>query len=160
MVFDVTWTDKKITEFFTNFIKVYGGIDILVYAAGSHGSLPFDTCTSESFDDSFSVDLKGCYFVCQSYVNSNFNSTGQVIIISSISSFKPALTAGQMAKWALRGFLGGLAEYCAKKNINVFGIAPGHLTKENNIEERILNTVKKMCDSPEIFDVGEIAIID
>lgn len=160
LVLDVTWPSEGLTEFFTSFIDNYGKIDVLVYAAGSHGSLPFETCTSASFDESFSVDLKGCYFVCREYVKFMGDSDGQVIIISSLSAFKPAITSGQMAKWALRGFVSGLGEHCKAKNIRVLGIAPGHISEENNIEERILCTLEKVCNAPESFVVGETIIVD
>ena len=160
LVLDVSKSDKDISAFFESFKNEYGNIDVLIYAAGSHGSMPFETCTTESFDASLSVDLRGCYFVCQAYINSILNCRGQIIIISSVSSLNPAITSGQIAKWGIRGFIAGLGAYCANKNINVFGIAPGHLSGKNNIEERVLLAVENMCTSPTSYSVGELTVID
>ena len=99
----------------------------LVNNAGYHGNQNFFTVTEEDYDNTFDVNIKGLFFMCQAvsaYMKEN-GIEGHILNISSASSMKPAWSPYEISKWACRGFTRGLAREVAPYGIVVNGIAPG-----------------------------------
>jgi NAD(P)-dependent dehydrogenase (short-subunit alcohol dehydrogenase family) len=111
--------------------ELYGGIDILVNAAGI--SLPSDdTCSKfERFSKTLSVNLTSTYQCCEIATESMRNG-GAIINITSIGSIlgfpdNPGYVA---SKGGVRALTKALAEDLSPKNIRVNNIAPGYTKTE------------------------------
>lgn len=104
----------------------YKKIDILVNNAGVNGrSMPH--ATAEEYDRILETNLKGVYFLSQTfgkYLITN-NIKGNILNIASASSLRPADSAYSLSKWGIRGLTLGLAKSLGMKGITVNGIAPG-----------------------------------
>ena len=84
--------------------------------------------TTESFDELFSTNLKGPYFITQHIARAMLaRSSGRIVFISSISSFTASVNRGDycMTKAALSMAVKLFAARLAPHNIPVFEIEPG-----------------------------------
>lgn len=101
-------------------------IDILVNNAGLVGG-ELDICTEEEYDDIVDTNLKGVFFLSQTfgrYLIKN-NIKGNILNIGSSSCLRPAASAYTVSKWGINGLTRGLAKTLVQFGITVNGIAPG-----------------------------------
>lgn len=103
-----------------------GHIDILVNNAGVVGGEVKD-CTEELYDNILDTNLKGTFFLSQLmaryFVDQEIE--GNILMMGSSSSLRPATSAYTITKNALYGFTKGLAKVLAPHGITVNGLAPG-----------------------------------
>ena len=108
------------------FLLMNGRIDILVNNAGQGGG-NISRVTSEEFDSILETNLKGSFFlskyICEMMIENQIQ--GNVLMIASSSSLRPAISAYELSKWGIRGLTMGLAKKYIKNGIVVNGIAPG-----------------------------------
>lgn len=105
-------------------------IDLLVNNAGMAPRERRDIldATPESFDEIFSANLKGPYFLTQAIARRMVEQgSGRIVFISSISSFTASVNRGDycMSKAALSMAAKLFAARLAPHNIPVFEIQPG-----------------------------------
>ncbi len=106
-------------------------IDLLVNNAGMAPRERRDIleATPESFDELFSTNLKGPYFITQHIARAMLarGNGGRIVFISSISSFTASINRGDycMTKAALTMAVKLFATRLAPHNIPVFEIEPG-----------------------------------
>jgi len=105
-------------------------IDLLVNNAGIAPRERRDIleATPESFDELFSTNLRGPYFLTQHIARGMLShSSGRIVFIGSISSFTASLNRGDycMTKAALSMAVKLFAARLAPHNIPVFEIEPG-----------------------------------
>lgn len=106
-------------------------ISILVNNAGILGGTLGRTSPDE-FSKIIDTNLKGIFFLSEitvGYMKSR-QISGNILMIASSSSLRPAISAYTISKWGLRGFILGLAKACAPLGIIVNGIAPGPTATE------------------------------
>ena len=106
-------------------------IDIVVNNAGVLGGKIGETSVAE-FEKIIKTNLQGVFFLSEyavEYMKAN-QIAGNILMIASSSSLRPAISAYTISKWGLRGFLIGLAKICASYGITVNGIAPGPTATE------------------------------
>lgn len=119
-----------------------GHIDILVNNAGVVGGEVKD-CTEELYDTILDTNLKGTFFlsklVARYWVNNQIE--GNILMMGSSSSLRPATSAYTLTKNALYGFTKGLAKVLAPHGITVNGLAPGPtatpMTTPNGVRDEI-----------------------
>lgn len=117
-------------------------IDILVNNAGIVGGEIKD-CTEELYDTILDTNLKGTFFLSQLmaryFIDKNIE--GNILMIGSSSSLRPATSAYTITKNGLLGFTKGLAKILAPYRITVNGLAPGPtatpMTMPNGIRDEI-----------------------
>lgn len=101
-------------------------VDILVNNAGVVGGEVKD-CLEEQYDRIMDTNLKGTFFLSQLmaryFVNNKIG--GNILMIGSSSSLRPATSAYTITKNAVYGFTKGLAKVLAPYGITVNGLAPG-----------------------------------
>ena len=101
-------------------------VDILVNNAGVVGGEVKD-CLEEQYDRIMDTNLKGTFFLSQLmaryFVNNKIG--GNILMIGSSSSLRPATSAYTITKNAVYGFTKGLARLLAPYGIAVNGLAPG-----------------------------------
>jgi NAD(P)-dependent dehydrogenase (short-subunit alcohol dehydrogenase family) len=105
-------------------------VDLLVNNAGMAPRERRDIleATPESFDEIFSANLKGPYFLTQAIARRmGEQGSGRIVFISSISSFTASVNRGDycMSKAALSMAAKLFAARLARHNIPVFEIQPG-----------------------------------
>jgi NAD(P)-dependent dehydrogenase (short-subunit alcohol dehydrogenase family) len=124
-VLDINKLDNKILEASTFFDK--NKIDILVNSAGIVAKSSFEDMKEDEYDSIMDINTKGTFFMCQ-YMSKymiEHNIKGHILNISSSSALRPAWTAYEMSKWAIKGFTLGLADKLLPYGIIVNAIAPG-----------------------------------
>lgn len=119
-----------------------GHIDILVNNAGVVGGEVKD-CTEELYNTILGTNLKGTFFlskfVARYWVDNQIE--GNILMMGSSSSLRPATSAYTLTKNALYGFTKGLAKVLAPHGITVNGLAPGPtatpMTMPNGVRDEI-----------------------
>lgn len=119
-----------------------GHIDILVNNAGVVGGEVKD-CTEELYNTILDTNLKGTFFlsklVARYWMNNQIE--GNILMMGSSSSLRPATSAYTLTKNALYGFTKGLAKVLAPHGITVNGLAPGPtatpMTMPNGVRDEI-----------------------
>ena len=119
-----------------------GHIDILVNNAGVVGGEVKD-CTEELYNTILDTNLRGTFFlsklVARYWVNNQIE--GNILMMGSSSSLRPATSAYTLTKNALYGFTKGLAKVLAPHGITVNGLAPGPtatpMTMPNGVRDEI-----------------------
>lgn len=107
--------------------KTRNRIDILVNCAGTHGPSDFWAVTPENWDAVMGTNLKGLYFLSQSFGNyyRTNNIRGHILNISSASALKLGKTPYEISKNGVEAVTRGLASEMIKYGIVVNGLAPG-----------------------------------
>ena len=114
--------------------KAMGGIDCLVNNAGiSIHNIDYKTCTLEQWDAQMDTNLKGVYFLTQSYMkyyDQVGKKNGKIInMVSERGLYGDDVPYG-LAKRALISYTEGLARKLIQKGIRVNAIAPGVVATE------------------------------
>lgn len=134
-------------DYFIQSVKeIFGKIDILVNAAGTHTpDVDFWTISEDEYDRVLDINLKGCYFMCRAvakYMRTN-KIEGHILNISSSVATEPAWSPYRISKRGLESITIGLAKILLPYKIIVNSIAPGTVaTKLNgfNIKNDGINT--------------------
>ena len=119
-----------------------GHIDILVNNAGVGGG-EISNCTEEMYDSILDTNLKGTFFLSQLVARYfvEHQIEGNILMMGSSSSLRPATSAYTLTKNALYGFTKGLAKVLAPHRITVNGLAPGPtatpMTMPNGVRDEI-----------------------
>lgn len=117
-------------------------LDILVNNAGVVGG-EVRNCSEELYDTILDTNLKGTFFLSQLvaryWVDNQIE--GNILMMGSSSSLRPATSAYTITKNALYGFTKGLAKVLAPHGITVNGLAPGPtatpMTMPNGVRDEI-----------------------
>ena len=129
---DVTSHDQ-VRRLVDECIAHFGGIDILVNAAGVIGAPGFEDTTSnreEDWDLTFDVNVKGTVFACEAVAaHMKEKRNGKIVNISSHGgrSGLPGLSAYGASKAAVIHLTQSFALELAPYNINVNAVCPGTL---------------------------------
>jgi glucose 1-dehydrogenase len=115
----------------------FGRVDVLVNNAGIEFREAFLEATSESWDATFGVNLKGAYFLSQRAARAMMNSGGgKILNISSIHDEAPirSLSVYSITKGGMKMLTKSLALELAEHKINVNSVAPGAILTDINRE--------------------------
>lgn len=126
MMYDVQEVEKA-KEFMQEVFKRYGKIDCLINNAGiSLHEKDFSTVTIENFDCQIGTNLKGAYFLTQSYLELlEENDKGNVIFISSERGAQCDFLPYGLTKVAINSLTEGLSRKYYKRGIRINSVAPG-----------------------------------
>lgn len=123
--------DMMSPECFEKFImeagNMLGGLDVLVNNAGiSLHENDFFAVTPKSFDEQFSTNLRGPFFLSQEFVRylTNHQHKGNILFITSNTGKMADIRPYGLSKAAMNSFVEGLA-YLLSPNIRVNALAPG-----------------------------------
>lgn len=107
-------------------------IDILINNAGVHMGTTIGSTKEDDFDKTLDINLKGTYFISQEFSNYLITNgiKGNILNISSVSGYRPAISPYMISKWGVNGLTQGLAKKLIKHDIVVNGIAPGPVATE------------------------------
>ena len=114
----------------------FGGVDILVNAAGVNSTTPFFDITEEEWQRILDIDLKSVFLACQVFGKAMVDRGrgGSIINISSASSGPPLskVFTYSVAKAGVNQITQFLARELAPHSIRVNAIIPGFFPAEQN----------------------------
>jgi len=111
-------------------VKAWGGLDVLVNAAGTMQILPFALIEEQDWDHVMDVNAKGAYLFAREALRPMIRQKqGQILSIGTFSEGRGVAMPPHFAasKAALRGFTEALARDVGAYNIRVNYLAPGLL---------------------------------
>lgn len=111
-------------------VKAWGGLDVLVNAAGTMQILPFALIEEQDWDHVMDVNAKGAYLFTREALRPMIRQKqGQILSIGAFSEGRGIAMPPHFAasKAALRGFTEALARDVGSYNIRVNYLAPGLL---------------------------------
>lgn len=127
LVLDIQDT-AKLDNFITEANKILGGVDSLVNNAGIslHEPTFFDV-TPETFDAQIATNLRGGFFLTQSFTKLLLREKrkGNILFISSETGETVDIRPYGFTKAAINSLVQGLACLFVDKNIRVNAVAPG-----------------------------------
>lgn len=122
-------------------IEHFGQLDILVNNAGIETSAAFWEVTEEDYDKVLDINLKGCFFATQFFVQHLMQTkrTGKIINISSVHEELPFpnFTAYCASKGGLKMMTRNLAVELGPYGITINNVAPGAIATPMN--SKLLN---------------------
>lgn len=144
------------------------GPDILVNSAGRNGRLRFPDVTADEFDRIVNVNLRGLLLVSQVVAKDMIARSvrGNILNVSSVSSFRPASGPYEISKWGVRGLTLGIADELIKYGIVVNAIAPGPtatpMMGRTEGDDLTLgwNPSGRMADAREIAELAAVLVSD
>ena len=140
----------------------FGGIDILVNAAGGSASSKFHESSNEYWNSIIDLNLKGTLICCHEVIGVMIQrGGGKIVNISSVAGIigsSIGLTAYATAKAGVIGFTKSLAKELAKEGIYVNCVSPGpirtplYATLDPEVQEAIKNTtyLQRMGEPEEV----------
>jgi 3-oxoacyl-[acyl-carrier protein] reductase len=111
-------------------VEAFGGVDILVHAAGVNQVLPISLLEEEDWDLVMDVNVKGTYLMSRAVLRHMIRAkAGHILSIGSFASERVIESPVHYAasKAALRGFTEALAREVGRYGIQVNLLAPGLL---------------------------------
>jgi len=140
----------------------HGGIDVLCANAGVFPQVKLEEMTAQQWDDTFAVNLKGCFLsvqACMPYLKKS--SQGRVVLTSSITgpvtgfpgwAHYGATKAGQL------GFMRTACIELAKHGITVNAVLPGNVITEGlkDLGEAYLKTMAASVPLKRLGEVDDI----
>ena len=164
---DVSSTQSAAEAFCCAIEKLGRVPDILVNSAGRNGVTHFPNVQEDEFDTIVGVNLKGALLMSQEAARRWIaeGTKGNILNVSSVSSFRPATGSYEMSKWGLRGLTLGMASDLVKYGIVVNAIAPGPTAtsmqgKEASSLRLGWNPSGRMADPREIAELAEMLVSD
>ena len=125
---DVT-DDKAVAALIETSLKAFGGLDILVANAGGRTvDAPTPQLSSEQWDAGLNLNCKSVFLCVKHAVAHLPDTSGRIIITSSISArsgARPGMITYAAAKGALNNMVRNWAREFAARGITVNAIAPG-----------------------------------
>jgi NAD(P)-dependent dehydrogenase (short-subunit alcohol dehydrogenase family) len=117
-------------------IAAFGGVDILINAAGINSGTPFFDITDEEWHRILDIDLKSIFLACQIFGKRMVEAGhgGSIINISSIASDPPLskVFTYSVAKGGINQLTRFLAREWAPHRVRVNAILPGFVPAEQN----------------------------
>lgn len=127
---DITDT-TSVAHFVDQVEQQLGKINILINNVGFGFAKHFFDTTSENFDQVFSVNLKGPFFLTQR-IATKMGQGDSILFITSIHATNPSLDPTyDGSKAAINSLVTNLALELAPKGVRVNAIAPGHIDTKN-----------------------------
>ena len=140
----------------------FGGIDILVYAAGTNTpDRAMKRLNQEIWDMMISVNLSGAYYITHAVLPAmRENGSGHLIYISSISGLAPDVSgaAYQAAKRGLLGLAHAIRVEEKENGIRTCVICPGLVDTELLEKRPVKPTAEMLAKALRPEDVAEVVV--
>jgi NAD(P)-dependent dehydrogenase (short-subunit alcohol dehydrogenase family) len=110
--------------------SAWGGIDVLVHAAGAMQALPIAMLEEDEWDEVVDVHLKGAYLFARAALRAMIRQrSGSILFIGSFASERVVESPAHFAaaKSGLRGLTEALAREVGRHGVRVNCVAPGIL---------------------------------
>lgn len=145
--------------------KISFKVDILINNAGVMCKQLFPLITEEEYDRVMNTNIKAVFFLSQFFSRYMIKRgiKGNILMVASTSSARPALNPYMLSKWAVRGLTSGLAKALIPYDIVVNGIAPGPtatemLDKDGKDLYNAKNPSKRYCTAKEVANIASLLV--
>ncbi len=125
-------TESEANEALTTAIRMFGGIDVLVNAAGHIGSGTIETTSLEEWDKMLNVNLRTIFNLMQRALPSLIERKGNIVNVSSVTGLRsfPGVLAYCVSKAGLDQLTRCSALELASKGVRVNAVNPGVVITE------------------------------
>lgn len=159
-VFDIEKVEE-IQEKFDKIVEQMGNIDCLINNAGvSLHENEIKNVTIDGYNKQFNINLRGAYFLSQSYINyvqKNKKENGNIIFISSERGAQCDQIPYGLTKVAINSLTEGLSRKLYRTGIRVNAVAPGITASEMTGIEKEQNLYCSYNASGRYFVPEEVA---
>lgn len=124
--------DDEANDAVSRTVKRFGGIDVLVNAAGHISSGTVENTTLEAWDDMLNVNVRAVFNLMQKALPSIIERRGNIVNVSSVTGLRafPGVLAYCVSKAALDQLTRCAALELASKNVRVNAVNPGVVVTE------------------------------
>jgi NAD(P)-dependent dehydrogenase (short-subunit alcohol dehydrogenase family) len=124
--------DDEANDAVSSVVKRFGGIDVLVNAAGHISSGTIENTTLEAWDDMLDVNVRAVFNLMQKALPSIIERRGNIVNVSSVTGLRafPGVLAYCVSKAALDQLTRCAALELASKNVRVNAVNPGVVVTE------------------------------
>lgn len=140
-------------------------VDILINNAGVMCKQLYPLITEDEFDRVMNTNIKAVFFLSQLFSKYMIKNAikGNILMVASTSSARPALNPYMLSKWAVRGLISGLAKALISYGIVVNGIGPGPtatemLGKNGSDLYNAKNPSQRYCTAEEIANLATMLV--
>ncbi len=128
--------EAAVDALFARTVAAFGGVDVLVNAAGALANVPFVELQAATWDHVLEVNLRGTFLCCRAAFRQMIPQGGGVIVnIASLSGVRgvekfPGLSAYTTSKFGVAGLTEILGVEGRPHHIRVLAISPGAVDTE------------------------------
>ena len=138
-------------------VEIFGGVNVLVNSAGIYAEGAISNVTEETFDEIFSTNVKGTFFMSKAAVDELIKSRGAIVNVASDAGvcgnyFCAAYSA---SKGAVVAFTKSLALELANFPVRVNCVAPGDILTPLTLAQ-LKNSGETVGDLAEIYPMKRI----
>lgn len=152
--------EYEITAAIKQSFDKFGSIDILINSLGILEFGSVETLPLESFDRSYSLNVRSLFIASQSALTV-MNNNGRIIHIGSVNSERVPFEGGAayaMSKSAIIGLTKGMARDVAARGITVNNVQPGPVNTDMNPEQgEFADSLKQIMALKRYASADEIA---
>lgn len=118
-------------------VKKFGGVDVLINCAGIYHEGAITSTDEKTFDDIFSTNVKGTFFLSRAAVGELIKTQGAIVNVASDAGLKGNYFCAAYAasKGAVVAFTRSLALELASFSIRVNCVAPGDILTPLTLEQ-------------------------
>jgi NADP-dependent 3-hydroxy acid dehydrogenase YdfG len=119
--------DAAVDRIASSALGEFGGVDILVHAAGAYASGPLETSPVEAFDRQLRVNARAPYLLTQRLLPSLLARQGEIVFVNSTAVIAPraGVAAYAASKAALRALADSLRAEVNARGVRVLSVFPG-----------------------------------
>lgn len=124
--------DSEVDHVIAKTIEAFGGIDVLVNAAGHISSGTIETTTDQAWDDMMNVNVRAAFRLMQKAMPSLIERKGNIVNVSSVTGLRafPGVLAYCVSKAAIDQLTRCAALEMAAKGVRVNAVNPGVVITE------------------------------
>lgn len=142
-------------------VKNFGGVDILINCAGIYVDGAISFVTEKSFDEIFSTNIKGTFFMCKAAVDELIKSQGAIVNVASDAGVRGNYFCALYAasKGAVIAFTKSLALELASFPVRVNCVAPADIWTPLTQRQLELSG-ETLEDLSKIYPLGRIGMAE
>lgn len=138
-------------------VELFGGVDVLVNSAGIYHEGAITSTDEETFDDIFSTNVKGTFFITRAAVNELIKSRGAIVNVASDAGIRGNYfcAAYSASKGAVVAFTRSLALELASYPVRVNCVAPGDILTPMTLNQLKISG-ETIQDLAKVYPLGRI----
>ncbi len=140
-------------------VEIFGGVNVLVNSAGIYADGAISNVTEETFDEIFSTNVKGTFFMSKAAIDELIKSRGAIVNVASDAGVRGNYfcAAYSASKGAVVAFTKSLALELANFPVRVNCVAPGDILTPLTLAQ-LKNSGETVGDLAEIYPMKRIGV--
>lgn len=142
-------------------VKIFGSVDVLINNAGIYHEGTINFTDEKTFEDIFSTNVKGTFFVTRAAIDELIKSCGSIVNVASDAGLRGNYfcAAYSASKGAVVAFTKSLALELASFLIRVNCVAPGDISTPLT-SNQLKNSGLSVKDLAKVYPLGRIGTPD